>query len=129
MKNIFSFTILGIAMISLLTFSVTNEIFADTDNNGRNNGKKLANGCDDGNPQKNNPNCKNSSGIDSDNDGLTDTEEEAIGTDPYNADTDNDTLLDGSDACPLLPNENWINGNPDHDKDGKIDSKDNSPCG
>jgi hypothetical protein len=34
-------------------------------------------------------------GLDSDNDGLTDAEELALGTDPHNPDTDGDGLLDG----------------------------------
>ena len=38
---------------------------------------------------------------DSDVDGLTDGEEETLGTDPHNPDTDGDGVLDGSDPHPL----------------------------
>ncbi len=40
---------------------------------------------------------------DSDVDGLTDAEEETLGTDPSNPDTDGDGVLDGSDPNPLDP--------------------------
>jgi hypothetical protein len=38
---------------------------------------------------------------DDDNDGLSDEQEAETGTDPLNPDTDNDTVADGSDICPL----------------------------
>jgi len=41
---------------------------------------------------------------DSDDDGLNDGQERAIGTDPNDPDTDNDGVLDGTDNCPLVPN-------------------------
>lgn len=41
---------------------------------------------------------------DSDGDGLTDAQEQAIGSDPNNPDTDNDGLADGVDDDPLTPN-------------------------
>jgi len=45
--------------------------------------------------------------VDDDNDGLSDTDEAALGTDPLDADTDNDGLLDGAEVddigtAPLL---------------------------
>jgi hypothetical protein len=39
---------------------------------------------------------------DSDNDGLTDIEEERLGLDPHNPDTDGDGIKDGEDICPNL---------------------------
>ena len=38
---------------------------------------------------------------DDDNDGLSDSREALLGTDPENPDTDSDGFLDGRDACPL----------------------------
>ena len=38
---------------------------------------------------------------DTDNDGLTDAQEQEKGTDPFNPDTDNDGILDGEDDFPL----------------------------
>jgi hypothetical protein len=43
---------------------------------------------------------------DSDNDCLTDTEEETLGTDPDDPDTDGDGLLDGWEAAALDPDNN-----------------------
>lgn len=40
---------------------------------------------------------------DQDADGLTDGDERALGTDPGNPDTDDDTLTDGIDPYPLIP--------------------------
>lgn len=40
---------------------------------------------------------------DSDHDGWTDLEEQRLGTNPTNPDTDGDGLADGDDACPLFP--------------------------
>jgi hypothetical protein len=55
---------------------------------------------------------------DSDNDGLTDTEEAALGTDPNNPDSDGDGLLDGEEV--------HVHGtqpkNPDSDTDGYGDA-------
>jgi hypothetical protein len=48
--------------------------------------------------------------IDYDSDGFTDGKERSIGTDPTDDDTDDDTILDGSDNCPLVSNvdqDNW----------------------
>ena len=41
---------------------------------------------------------------DSDNDGLSDTQEAALGTNPNNPDTDGDGIPDGIDNCPLIAN-------------------------
>jgi hypothetical protein len=42
--------------------------------------------------------------IDYDSDGFTDGKERSIGTDPTDDDTDDDTILDGADNCPLTAN-------------------------
>jgi hypothetical protein len=49
---------------------------------------------------------------DIDGDGLPNTTEQAIGTDPRRADTDRDGKPDGADACPTIPGP--VNGCPDH---------------
>ena len=46
--------------------------------------------------------------LDSDNDGLSDIEEERIGTDPLNPNTDGDRYLDGEDKEPLKINSAYI---------------------
>ena len=51
---------------------------------------------------------------DDDNDTLTDTEEESLGTDPLLADTDEDSADDAADNCPLDANEDQL----DTDQDG-----------
>lgn len=62
--------------------------------------------------------------IDSDGDGLTDEEEDQLGTDPNDPDTDDDGLVDGVDPEPLTPNNQYavapselnfttVEGNPD----------------
>ncbi len=53
-------------------------------------------------------------GLDSDEDGLTDSEELAIGTDPFDADSDDDGVLDGLEPMP----------GADSDGDGAIDALD-----
>ncbi|MDZ7784810.1 MAG: thrombospondin type 3 repeat-containing protein [Halioglobus sp.] len=55
---------------------------------------------------------------DIDNDGLSNTEEDNIGSDPYNPDTDGDGLSDSEDPYPT---------NVDGDGDGADDSVDNCP--
>lgn len=74
---------------------------------------------------------------DSDNDGLTDEEEGTLGTDPLLADTDDDTVDDGDDNCPLAANTDQLNtdnsadgGNEcddDDDNDGTPDTEDALP--
>ena len=59
---------------------------------------------------------------DSDNDGLTDEEEENLGTDPNNADTDGDGLSDGEEST-LGTNPS----NADTDGDGVNDTTDDFP--
>ncbi|MDO8425688.1 MAG: hypothetical protein Q7T01_04225 [bacterium] len=56
--------------------------------------------------------------VDADDDGLTDEQEADAGTDPADADTDNDGLEDGNDPAPT---------NPDADGDGDQDGTDPAP--
>ena len=56
--------------------------------------------------------------LDSDGDGLTDTEESGLGTDPFVADTDGDGLLDGEEAEIYLSNPLVL----DTDTDGLPDA-------
>jgi len=83
---------------------------------------------------------------DSDNDGLTNAEEIALGTDPNNPDTDGDGLKDGDEVKKYgtnpknkdtdgdtLPDGQEVLGctspnNPDTDGDGINDNVDTSPC-
>jgi hypothetical protein len=44
-----------------------------------------------------------SSEVDSDSDGLSDQQEEILGTDPHNPDTDGDGIIDSKDPNPLAP--------------------------
>jgi len=92
-------------------------------------------GCDDGN-LKNNDGCsstcviedgyaciddkngKSECGKDSDGDGLPDTVENEIGTDPHNKDTDGDGLTDGTEVLGQNPTNPL---NPDTDGDGLCD--------
>ncbi len=84
-------------------------------------------------------------GQDSDNDGLSDSQEASLGTDPNNPDTDNDGLSDGEEVLvwktnPLIPdtdNDGLLDGaevaagldplNPDTDGDGLPDGIDPYP--
>jgi hypothetical protein len=60
---------------------------------------------------------------DDDNDGLLDTEEATLGTNPLLADTDNDGVNDGVDAFPLNSAES-----ADDDNDGVGNNGDNCPA-
>ncbi|QEP42085.1 DUF5011 domain-containing protein [Ectothiorhodospiraceae bacterium BW-2] len=73
---------------------------------------------------------KNATCTDSDGDGLTDSQEAAIGTNPLEVDSDGDNINDGEDAFPLDINE-WLdtdgdgignNSDSDDDGDGVDDS-------
>jgi len=63
-----------------------------------------------------NPNCTTSSGTDSDNDRLTDTDEVTRGTDPHNPDTDGDGLPDGDEVLGTIDGLNLpaMGVNPRH---------------
>jgi len=70
---------------------------------------------------------------DDDNDGIQDQNEPILGTDPVDADTDDDGCLDGADDFPLNPNEcidtdgDGIGNNQDtdDDNDGLSDNREN----
>jgi hypothetical protein len=64
----------------------------------------------------------NNADLDDDNDGLSDAEEQLLGTDPLNPDTDGDGVGDASDAFPLDPSETV-----DSDGDGVGDNADAFP--
>ncbi|GAB6093958.1 hypothetical protein JCM14469_02100 [Desulfatiferula olefinivorans] len=66
---------------------------------------------------------------DSDGDGISNADEVLLGTDPDNVDTDGDTIRDGADNCPLIPNTDQadLDGDgvgdvcdPDRDGDGVL---------
>lgn len=58
---------------------------------------------------------------DRDGDGLFNDNEETLGTDPLDSDSDDDGVVDGSDNCPLASNSNQ----DDTDSDGEGDVCDN----
>jgi uncharacterized repeat protein (TIGR01451 family) len=64
----------------------------------------------------------NNADPDDDNDGLSDSDEAAAGTDPFNPDTDGDGVDDNSDAFPTDPSET-----ADSDGDGVGDNGDAFP--
>jgi|GEM_PF-2366552 len=57
-------------------------------------------------------------GLDEDDDGLLNVNEDVLHTDPLDPDTDDDTVLDVRDDCPLTPNT----GQEDLDLDGTGDA-------
>lgn len=77
-------------------------------------------------PDTDNDGLKNNCDSDDDNDGLTDTEETAKGTDPLNPDTDGDGSNDGEEVSkgsnPLIKDQNI-----DTDGDGLLDSEEIGP--
>ncbi|NTX59359.1 OmpA family protein [Myxococcus sp. CA051A] len=74
-------------------------------------------------------------GLDTDGDGLTDTEEIAIGTDPNNPDTDGDGVSDGIEVevggtDPLdddSDDDGLMDGTEDKDHDGIVDADETDP--
>lgn len=72
---------------------------------------------------------------DMDDDGFSNGDEDAAGSDPYNPDTDGDSILDADDNCPLDSNtdqNDWDEDEigdacDDSDGDGVFDSEDNCP--
>jgi hypothetical protein len=83
----------------------------DVDGDGR------ADGCD--------PTLIDGPDADPDEDGLSNAEEEAAGTDPLDPDSDGDGSLDGDDNCPVEANP----GQADGDGDGEGDACDPTPEG
>ena len=81
----------------------TSPLLADTDGDGLNDKWEQDHGLD---PTDNGSRNVNN-GPDGDNDGLTTAEEQALGTDPNAADSDNDLLNDSEDAVPLDSEINW----------------------
>ncbi|MBI4699260.1 MAG: right-handed parallel beta-helix repeat-containing protein [Nitrospirae bacterium] len=76
----------------------------------------------------------NDSNYYTDSDGLTNIEEYDLGIDPTKADTDNNTVKDNIDDCPIFPEQTDTDGDglgdacdPDDDNDGKADRADNCP--
>ena len=77
----------------------------------------------------------NNGDADDDNDGLSDSEEVRIGTDPLDKDSDNDGIEDGQDDLPLDASDNLDtdrdgignNRDTDDDNDGVVDSEDAFP--
>ncbi|KKR68560.1 MAG: putative reticulocyte binding protein [Microgenomates group bacterium GW2011_GWA2_40_6] len=67
-----------------------------------------------------------STDLDDDNDGLPDTEEKRIGTDPLNPDSDRDGKKDGQDPCPLDSKNGCVNvsGNVNINSETLINSVD-----
>jgi transglutaminase-like putative cysteine protease len=103
-----------------LRVTATNPLLFDTDGGGAYDGLEVKK---NGNPKDPKDDTKF---IDSDNDGLFDSEEEELGTDPYNADTDgggaNDKLEQLADLDPVndpLDDLKVL----DSDMDGLMDSK------
>jgi hypothetical protein len=60
---------------------------------------------------------------DSDNDGVNDGEEINLGLDPLDNDSDNDGVDDGNDAFPLDPDNGNPNPDQDSDQDGLTDAE------
>ncbi|RMG56881.1 MAG: hypothetical protein D6717_05720 [Gammaproteobacteria bacterium] len=73
----------------------------------------------------------NNADTDDDNDGLSDSQEQTLGTDPLKADTDGDGVNDGEDAFPLDASEQidtdgdgtGNNADTDDDNDGLSDAE------
>ncbi len=107
----------------LLTYD-TDPLDPDTDHGGVDDGTEvLENDTDPLDPYDDNPDTDN----DTDDDGLTDDEEDILGTDPHDPDTDDDDLLDG-DEVHGISNDDYGNqptdpANPDTDDDGLEDGQ------
>jgi len=74
----------------------------------------------------------NLAGLDDDADGLPNSDEMVLGSNPTNPDTDGDGVRDGIDNCPVTPNAIQQNHDgdalgdacdPDADNDGKLDKQ------
>ena len=97
--------------------TTTSPIRADTDGGGRSDGEEDINGNGRQDPGETSPNRAADDPVgapDTDADGLSDAEERAVGTDPQDADTDDDGLVDGAEAEPRV----------DSDGDGAVNAAD-----
>ncbi|MDI1484076.1 isopeptide-forming domain-containing fimbrial protein [Polyangium sp. y55x31] len=106
--------------------TTTSPIDADTDDGGVSDGSEDANlngQIDPGEGDPNNP-ADDSTIVDSDNDGLSDIVEGTLGTDPNDADSDDDGVPDGEEPNPAEDSDGdgLINAlDPDSDNDGLLD--------
>ncbi|MRG93283.1 DUF3344 domain-containing protein [Polyangium spumosum] len=107
--------------------TTTDPLDADTDNGGVSDGDEDTNlngAVDEGERDPNEPSDDATPPTDTDGDGLSDDLEEQIGTDPNDADSDDDGLLDGEEPNPSADTDGdgLINGlDPDSDNDGLFD--------
>jgi outer membrane protein OmpA-like peptidoglycan-associated protein len=102
----------------------TNPLDPDTDQGGIPDGVEDANHNGVVDPGEGDPNDPSDDASDSDGDGLTDAFELAIGTDPNDADSDDDGVLDGDEPSPDVDTDGdgLINAlDPDSDNDGLFD--------
>ena len=127
----------SIAALVLGIMSATSCAFVNFDHQYKSEGRKLQVDAPFGDgannmPAANDPTMAASSpsgGVDSDNDGLTDEEEEIEGTDPTKEDTDNDGLSDGDEVAFGSDPKNQdsdgdglSDGDEDSDGDGMTDA-------
>ncbi len=108
--------------------TTTSPLDPDTDHGGVKDGSEDANRNGVVDPGETDPTAghgaDDSTVIDSDGDGLSDIFETAIGTDPHDADSDNDGVLDGQEPNPAddTDGDGLINAlDPDSDNDGLYD--------
>ncbi|MGC4093037.1 MAG: Ig-like domain-containing protein [Polyangiaceae bacterium] len=107
--------------------TTTNPLDPDTDHGGVRDGSEDPNHngkIDTGERNPNNPADDTTPVVDTDGDGLSDDEERKIGTNPMDADSDDDGLLDGAEPNPSVDTDHdgLINPlDPDSDDDGLFD--------
>jgi hypothetical protein len=101
--------------------TTTNPMLADTDGGGLSDGAEDLNGNgavdnNEGNPSRgqNADDAGNPTNIDTDGDGLTDAQENQLGSDPNDVDSDDDGVADGLEANP----------GDDSDRDGRLNIND-----
>ena len=106
--------------------TTTDPLDADTDDGGVSDGSEdiNLNGVIDGNETDPNDGSDDNTVLDSDGDGLSDDLENQIGTDPFDADSDDDGVIDGLEPNPAADSDGdgLINAlDPDSDDDGIFD--------